>query len=57
MNLYMKKTSITPQANVIRMQMESQILGASRLHDEVSDKEQLSDERGWADEWDTVEED
>lgn len=53
----MKKTYITPQANAIRLQMESQILGASRLHDEVSDQEQLSDERGWADEWDTVEED
>lgn len=53
----MKKTYITPQANAIRLQMESQILGASRLYDEVSDQEQLSDERGWADKWDTVEED
>lgn len=53
----MKKTYITPQASTIRLQMESQILGASRLYDEVSYKEQLSDERGWADEWDTVEED
>lgn len=53
----MKKNYITPQANVIRLQMESQILGASGLHNEVSDKEQLSDERGWTDEWDTVEED
>ena len=54
----MKKTYITPQASAIRLQMESQILGASRrLYYEVSDKEQLSDERGWADEWDTVEED
>lgn len=53
----MKKTYITPQASAIRLQMESQILGASRLYNEVSDKEQLSDERGWADEWDTVEED
>lgn len=53
----MKKTYITPQASSIRLQMESQILGASRSHDEVSDKEQLSDERGWVDEWDTVEED
>lgn len=53
----MKKTYITPQASAIRLQMESQILGVSGLYDEVSDKEQLSDERGWADEWDTVEED
>ena len=53
----MKKTYITPQASAIRLQMESQILGASRLYDEVSGKEQLSAERGWADEWDTVEED
>uniref|UniRef100_UPI00402693EA hypothetical protein n=1 Tax=Alloprevotella sp. TaxID=1872471 RepID=UPI00402693EA len=54
----MKKTYITPQASTIRLQMESQILGASgRLYDELSGKEQLSDERGWADEWDTVEED
>lgn len=53
----MKKTYITPQASAIRLQMESQILGVNGLHDEVSDKEQLSDERGWADEWDTVEED
>lgn len=53
----MKKTYITPQASAIRLQMESQILGASRLYDEVSDQKQLSDERGWADEWDTVEED
>ena len=53
----MKKTYITPQASTIRLQMESQILGASRLYAEVSYKEQLSDERGWADEWDTVEED
>lgn len=52
----MKKTYTTPQANVIRLQLESQILGAS-LHDEVSNQEQLSDERGWGDEWDTVEED
>lgn len=52
----MKKTYITPQASAIRLQMESQILDVS-THDEVSDKEQLSDERGWADEWDTVEED
>lgn len=52
----MKKTYITPQASAIRLQMESQILGVS-THDEVSDKEQLSDERGWADEWNTVEED
>lgn len=52
----MKKTYITPQANAIRLQMESQILGVS-THDEVSYKEQFSDERGWADEWDTVEED
>lgn len=55
----MKKNYTTPQANVIRLQMESQILGASgfRTNNEVSNKEQLSDERGWADEWDTVEED
>ena len=53
----MEKTYITPQASAIRLQMESQILGASGFHDELSDKEQLSDERGWADEWDTVEED
>lgn len=53
----MKKTYTTPQANVIRLQMESQILGASSLHNEVSNQEQLSDERGWGDEWDTVEED
>lgn len=52
----MKKTYTTPQANVIRLQMESQILDAS-LHNEVSNQEQLSDERGWGDEWDTVEED
>lgn len=52
----MKKTYITPQASAIRLQMESQILGLSG-HDELSDQEQLSDERGWADEWDTVEED
>ncbi len=53
----MKKTYITPQASTIRLQMESQILGASGFHNELSGKEQLSDERGWADEWDTVEED
>lgn len=53
----MKKTYITPQASTIRLQMESQILGVSGFHDELSRKEQLSDERGWADEWDTVEED
>mgnify|MGYP004699875771 FL=1 len=53
----MKKTYITPQASAIRLQMESQILGVSGFHDELSGKEQLSDERGWADEWDTVEED
>lgn len=35
----MKKTYITPQANAIRLQMESQILGVSGLHDEVSGKE------------------
>lgn len=52
----MKKTYITPQTSTIRLQMESQILGLSG-HDELSGKEQLSDERGWADEWDTVEED
>lgn len=53
----MKKTYITPQASAIRLQMESQCLGVSGFHDELSRKEQLSDERGWADEWDTVEED
>lgn len=53
----MKKTYITPQASAIRLQMESQILGVSGFHDELSSKEQLSDERGWADEWDTVEAD
>lgn len=53
----MKKTYITPQASAIRLQMESQILGVSGFHDELSSKEQLSDERGWADEWDAVEED
>lgn len=53
----MKKTYITPQASAIRLQMESQILGVSGFHDELSGKEQLSDECGWADEWDTVEED
>lgn len=52
----MKKTYTAPQANVIRLQMEAQILGAS-LHDEVSNQEQLSEERGWSDDWNDVEED
>lgn len=53
----MKKTYTAPQANVICLQIEAQIMGASQVHDEVSTSAQLSEDRGWADEWDTVEED
>lgn len=52
----MKKTYTAPQAQVIRLQMEAQILGAS-LHDEVSTSAQLSEERSWSDDWTDVEED
>lgn len=53
----MKKTYTAPQANVIRLQMEAQIMGASQVHDEVSTSDQLSEERGWSDDWSNVEED
>ena len=56
----MKKTYTTPQANVISLQMEAQILGASQVHNEVSNSEQLSNDREWGnDSWSTtdVEED
>lgn len=55
----MKKTYFAPKANAISLQTEDSILAGSdpKAFDQVSNNEQLSNERGWSSsEWSDTEE-
>lgn len=56
----MKKTYFAPKANAISLQTEDSILagsGTPKAFDEVSNNEQLSNEKGWSSsDWSDAEE-